>query len=313
MQSREIFKVVKPGMYTTFQDLGRTGFQRYGVPPGGAMDPFALQIANILAGNPPGTAALEVTLLGPELIACTDITIVITGADLGAQLNGRPTEMWSTRRMKEGDRLSFGKYRSGSRAYIAVSGGFDAPEYLGSSSVDGNIGIGSLLKKMDKLNGYPQPREQGIGLARKHIPVYGNSIRTAVIEGPHTEAFTSAGRETFFHTIHRVEANSNRMGYRLRSEQIKVREDAEIWSDAVPFGGIQVPGNGQPIILMADRQTTGGYPRIGTITSADIPNVAQLAPGGEISFYSISVEDAQERLRRMREFLHELYLFSQYI
>ncbi|MFC2947285.1 5-oxoprolinase subunit C family protein [Virgibacillus sediminis] len=313
MQSREIFEVVKPGMYTTFQDMGRKGYQRYGVPTAGAMDPFALQAANIIAGNSPDAAALEVTLLGPELIACTDVTIVITGAELGPEINGRPAAMWSTRIMREGDRLSFGKYQSGTRAYIAVSGGFDAPRYFGSSSADVKSGLGAMLKKKDKIIGYPRPVEQGIGLSRKHIPAYKNSIKAAVIEGPHTESFTDRGRETFFNTVHRLDANSNRMGYKLRSEGIQVKEDREIFSDAVPMGGIQVPGNGQPIILMADRQTTGGYPRIGTVASVDIPKLAQLAPGGEVSFYPISVEEAQRRLLHVKKFLHELSFYRQYI
>lgn len=309
---RKIFQVHKPGVLTTFQDMGRTGFQQFGVPVSGAMDRFALQVANILAGNPRNDVCLEVTLVGPELVASNPITIAITGAALEPKINEQPAPMWKTIRMEKGDRMTFGGHQSGVRAYIAVAGGFAAPELFGSMSTDLNSGFGSQLEKEDCIYGYPKDAPAGIGLQPKHIPRYEKSIQTAVIEGPHAELFTAEGKERFFSSTHVVDASSNRMGYRLQSEPIALKKDAEIWSEAVPFGGIQVPHNGQPIILMADRQTTGGYPRIGTVISSDLPKIAQLIPKGEIAFYPTTVEEAQEKAVAMERFLRELKLFRNY-
>ncbi|MFD1037041.1 biotin-dependent carboxyltransferase family protein [Virgibacillus byunsanensis] len=311
MQSEEIFRTIKPGVLTTFQDMGRTGYQRFGVPVSGAMDPFSMQVGNILVGNPRNTVSLEVTLIGPKLEVCapTLLTIAITGADLEPRINDRSVAMWKSITLKKGDQLSFGKHQSGVRAYIAVAGGFDAPVIFGSSSTDGNTGFGSSLEDVKKIKGFSHEAQQGIGLVPKDIPTYEKSIKVAIIEGPHTDCFTKEGREKFFRCIHQVEANSNRMGYRLKSEEIKLNKDIAIWSDAIPFGGIQVPPNGQAIILMADRQTTGGYPRIGTVLSSDMPKIAQLVPQGEIQFYPVTVEEAQARAIKMEEFLYKLELF----
>ncbi|WP_100010366.1 biotin-dependent carboxyltransferase family protein [Lentibacillus sediminis] len=313
MQSKQIFKVHKPGVLTTFQDMGRSGFQRFGVPVSGAMDRFALQVANILAGNPRDYACLEVTLVGPKLEAVQPITIAITGAALNPKINQQPAAMWKTIRMEKGDRLTFGGHQTGVRAYIAVAGGFAAREVFGSMSADLKSGFGSQLEKEDCIYGYPKDSPAGIGLEPSQIPRYSKHIRAAVIEGPHSNVFTAAGREHFFTSPHVVDASSNRMGYRLQSEKITLKKHAEIWSEAVPFGGIQVPHNGQPIILMADRQTTGGYPRIGTVISYDLPKIAQLIPKGEITFYPISVEEAQEKAVAMEKFLRELKLFRNHL
>ncbi|GAB3068738.1 5-oxoprolinase subunit C family protein [Virgibacillus ainsalahensis] len=313
MQSQQIFNVIKPGVLTTFQDLGRTGYQRYGVPVSGAMDRFALQIANILAKNPHDTAALEVTLVGPELKACTPVTIVITGADLEPKINNSVIPMWATVRMNKGDKLTFGKHHSGVRAYIAVAGGFDVPAVFSSQSTDMKSGFGQQLDDTSAIKGFPTKIRQGIGLTKQLIPTYEKAIDVAVIEGPHTDAFTEEGRRNFFNTTHTVDANSNRMGYRLMSEKITRKENPAIWSDAVPFGGIQVPQNGQPIILMADRQTTGGYPRIGTVISTDLPKISQLVPKGEMKFYPITVEEAQDRIIKRQKFLYKLAMFRNYL
>lgn len=310
MQSEQVFHVIKPGILTTFQDMGRTGFQRFGVPVSGAMDRYALQIANILVGNPRNAACLEVTLIGPELEACTPITVAITGADLETKVNGNVKQMWTSFRMNKGDRLTFGKQRSGVRAYIAIAGGFDSPRLFGSQSTDLNSGFGSQPNIGTDIIGFPGAAKHGIGLSKQLIPTYEKSVEIAVVEGPHTNFFTKDSLENFYRTTHQVEANSNRMGYRLKSKRISLRIDADIWSDAVPFGGIQVPGDGQPIILMADRQTTGGYPRIGTVISNDLPKVAQLVPKGEIKFYPISVEAAQGRAIEREKLLRKLAVFQ---
>lgn len=308
-QDEEIFRVIKPGILTTFQDMGRTGFQRYGVPVSGAMDRFALQVANVLVGNLRHTASLEVTLIGPQLEACQPITVAITGANLEPKLNGNVTPMWTSFHMNEGDILTFGKHQSGVRAYIAVAGGFHCPTIFGSQSTDVKNGFGSQLDKATIITGFPIDVRHGIGLSKYLVPVYEKSIEVAVVEGPHTEFFTKKGIKWFFNTTHIVDTSSNRMGYRLNSARIPLENNPDIWSDAVPFGGIQIPRNGQPIILMSDRQTTGGYPRIGTVISSDLPKIAQLVPRGEIRFYPISVEEAQKRTIETEIFLNELAMF----
>ncbi|MGP4105615.1 biotin-dependent carboxyltransferase family protein [Virgibacillus sp. L01] len=310
MQSEKIFHVLKPGVLTTFQDLGRTGYQKFGVPVSGAMDMFALQVANILVGNQRSAACLEVTLVGPqlEMTAPDPITVALTGAGLEPKLNDNAIKMWRTFRMEKGDRLSFGKHQSGVRTYIAIAGGFDAPVFFGSQSTDVKSHLGRSLVNDDAIYGYPAKAKRGIGITNS--PIYQKSVEVAVIEGPHTDFFTKQGRENFFNSPHTVNANSNRMGYRLKSEPITHENNTEIWSDAVPFGGIQIPSNGSPIILMADRQTTGGYPRIGTVISTDLPKIAQLVPQGEIRFTPITIEEAQRRAILMEKYLFKLEKFK---
>ncbi|MFB4167791.1 biotin-dependent carboxyltransferase family protein [Virgibacillus sp. JSM 102003] len=310
MQREKIFHVIKPGVLTTFQDLGRTGYQKYGVPVSGAMDTFALQIANILVGNQRSLACLEVTLVGPhlEMTAPDPITVALTGAGLEPKINDKPIEMWKTFRMEKGDRLRFGKHQSGVRAYIAVAGGFDAPVFFGSQSTDVKSGFGRSLVNDDSIYGYPSKAKSGIGITNP--PIYLKSVEVSVIEGPHTDFFTKQGLYNFFNSSHTINANSNRMGYRLKSEPITHENYTEMWSDAVPFGGIQVPSNGSPIILMADRQTTGGYPRIGTVISTDLPKIAQLVPQGEIRFTPITIEEAQRRAIQMEKYLFKLEKFK---
>ncbi|MBT2216068.1 biotin-dependent carboxyltransferase family protein [Virgibacillus dakarensis] len=309
MAGQKILHVHKPGILTTFQDMGRTGYQRFGVPVSGAMDTFALQIANILVGNKRDDACLEVTLIGPELEAYQPVTLVITGADIQPAVNGKRIRIWRSFHMEKGDRLTFGKPQSGVRAYIAVAGGFDVPAVFGSKSTDLNSGFGKIIEKGEIIYGHYTECCKRIGLSSQSVPTYEKSIEVAVIEGPHTEQFSKQDRQQFFQSSFTVGANSNRMGYRLQADNDAITTASEIWSDAIPFGGIQIPPNGQPIILLADRQTTGGYPRIGTVISSDLPKIAQLPPQGKIRFYPISVEEAQQRAIRMESILFCLEKF----
>ncbi|MUK89052.1 5-oxoprolinase/urea amidolyase family protein [Ornithinibacillus sp. L9] len=313
MASQQIFHVVKPGLMTTYQDMGRVGYQRFGVPVSGAMDRFSLQIANILVGNRRDEACLEVALIGPELVAGQSMTIAITGADLEPKVNGQPKRMWTSFRVEKGDRLTFGQQHAGVYAYIAVAGGFDCPTFLGSKSTDVKSGFGSPLEKQDNICGNPMITTAGVGIFPTSIPTYPKHVKVGVIEGPHTELFSHAERKHFYDKVHTLEANSNRMGYRLRTDTDQWKSKTSIWSDAVPIGAIQIPPNGQPIILMADRQTTGGYPRIGTVISSDLPKVAQLIPRGKISFYPISVDKAQQYAIAMEKYLRKLTIFRKYI
>lgn len=309
MQKHDIFNMIKPGVLTTFQDMGRHGYQQFGIPVSGAMDTFALQVANILVGNPRNEAALEVTIIGPKLEAKSQVTVSITGADLSLSLNGESIKLWKSFNMMPGDTLTFGKRKKGMRAYIAVAGGYDVPTFFGSKSRDQNSGLGMELEKDSILYGAKNATSKSVSLHEQLIPTYTNKVEIGVVEGPHTTSFSANARDTFFNNAYTVGANSNRMGYRLKSEKSVTPSQEGIWSDPVPFGGIQIPGNGDPIILMADRQTTGGYPRIGTVISTDLPKVAQLTPNSQIHFYPISVEQAQEKARRLERELHKLETF----
>ncbi|TKD70520.1 biotin-dependent carboxyltransferase family protein [Pseudalkalibacillus hwajinpoensis] len=289
----KLFSVEKPGLYTTYQDLGRIGFMKFGVPTSGALDRFALEVGNILVGNERGATGLEVTMQGPELIARETFVMAVTGGDLSPMINGKRIPLWKSVLVKKGQVLEFGKPRQGVRAYITISGGFEAKEYMGSTSVYEPAGLGRRLQARDELFGNPKQPKTGTGLFYTEIPEYDRDIEVRVVKGPHHEQISDSVVEAFFSSTHEVSPQSNRMGYRLSSE-LETNHDGDVISDAVPIGGIQLPGNGQPIILLADRQTTGGYTRIGTVIGPDLPLIAQLPPGGTIRFKEVSVEEAQE-------------------
>ncbi|MCA0170596.1 biotin-dependent carboxyltransferase family protein [Bacillus sp. RAR_GA_16] len=293
----KLFSVEKPGLYTTYQDLGRVGYLKYGVPASGALDRFALQVGNILVGNERGAAGLEVTMQGPELLAEETFVMAVTGGDLSPMINGRRIPLWKSVVIKKGQVLEFGQPRQGVRAYLTVSGGFHAKEYMGSRSVYEPAGLGRKLEKGDELVGEPRKQKAGTGLFFTEIPDYDRDVAVRVVKGPHHEQISDKVVSDFFAMTHEVSPQSNRMGYRLHSE-LQTNHEANVVSDGVPLGGIQLPGNGQPIILLADRQTTGGYTRIGTVIGPDLPLIAQLPPGGKIRFKEVSVEEAQEAAKQ---------------
>lgn len=293
----KLFSVEKPGLYTTVQDLGRVGYLKYGVPASGALDRFALQVGNILVGNERGAAGLEVTMQGPELLAEETFVMAVTGGDLSPMINGRRIPLWKSVLIKKGQVLEFGQPRQGVRAYLTVSGGFHAKKYMGSRSVYEPAGLGRRLEKGDELVGEPRQQKAGTGLFFTEIPDYDRDVDVRVVKGPHHEQISDKVVSDFFAMTHDVSPQSNRMGYRLQSDLV-TNHEANVISDGVPLGGIQLPGNGQPIILLADRQTTGGYTRIGTVIGPDLPLIAQLPPGGKIRFKEVSVEEAQEAAKQ---------------
>ncbi|WP_066172504.1 biotin-dependent carboxyltransferase family protein [Bacillus marinisedimentorum] len=294
-----LFHVRKPGVLTTVQDLGRYGYQQYGISPSGAVDQYAMKIANLLVGNSPGQAVIEATMSGPELEALQDTWISICGGNLSPSINGNEAPMWKAVPLKKGDVLSFGKPKNGMRAYISTAGGFAAEEVLGSKSTYVKGGIGGIngrpLKKGDTVHA----KQTGAAPAFKRslhsaeIPFYGRNLTIRIIQGPHTRSFSEKSVETFLSSRYEVTPESDRMGCRLSGPCIAPEDGADILSDAVPFGGIQVPASGQPIIMLSDRQTTGGYTRIGTVISVDIPLIAQAVPGSALTFQSVSVAEAQ--------------------
>lgn len=308
-----IFKVVKPGLQTTVQDLGRPGFREFGVSPSGAMDPYSLQIGNILVGNDLGEAALEVPLIGPVLMALHDVSIAICGGNLSPQINEREIPLWKSLVIKKGQSLSFGGLKEGARTYINIAGGIHVPAVLNSKStyLTGKFGgfEGRALKKGDILYGNPFTGRNRF-LHTKLIPRYTNPLTVRVILGPHNDKFTPSGLKTFLTEEYTITSQSNRMGYQLKGPKIDHSGMADIISDAIPLGGIQVPSSGQPIILMAEHQTTGGYSRIGSVLTADIPLLAQAQPGNRIRFSEISLEKAQDYLIEMRRKLDFLYRLS---
>ncbi|QZY54187.1 biotin-dependent carboxyltransferase family protein [Crassaminicella profunda] len=302
-------KILNPGLLTTVQDEGRVGYQQFGVPVSGVMDYFSYKVANILVGNDEKEAVLEVTMLGPQIIFEEGTVIAITGGKLSPMINGKAIPMWKSIHVKKDDQLSFGGMKEGCRSYIAFAGGINVPEIMGSKStyMKGKIGgyEGRPLKKGDKLK-IGSPKESllkltGRAVSAKYIPEYKNSLEVRVLLGPQEEYFTEKGIETFLSQSYTVTNECDRMGFRLDGEEIEHKEGADIISDGIAFGAIQIPGHGKPIIMMADRQTTGGYTKIANVIYADLERIAQAKPGDIISFKKVSIEEAQSILKEVEE------------
>ncbi len=299
--SSKVFRVLKPGLLTTLQDLGREGFQQYGMVVAGAMDSFSLQVGNLLVGNKRGEAALEITSVGPELVALNDTVISICGADLSPTLDGANVPLWKSFEVKKGQILRFGAPKEGIYAYLAVAGGFNVPLVMESKSTYIGVNIGGLegreIKVGDILHQgsslWKQKKLLGRSLAPDNIPKYSSFYQARVILGPERDMFAEEGLKTFLTEKYIITQQMNRMGYRLSGPRVEHKSKADIISDAVVFGTIQVPANGEPIILLSDRQTTGGYSRIATVISVDIPYVVQMTPGSQLSFEEVSLEQAQ--------------------
>ena len=281
------FRVIRPGMLTTVQDLGRWGHQDAGVPVAGPMDAWSHRRANRLAGNPDDAAALEVTLLGPELECDGDIMCAVAGAEFAVTVNGAPVDARRAFAASSGARVRFGARRAGARATLAVRGGFDVPQTLGSRAT-------SLVSRLGPFGGRAiaagdvlpigEIVRAGPRAAGRARPMPAGGARLRVLLGPHDAMFTAEAVATLLASRFTITPQSNRMGYRLDGPALRHMGPADILSDATPVGSLQVPASGQAILLMADRQTTGGYPKIATVISADLPLAGQLAPGDWIQF-----------------------------
>ena len=288
-------RILKAGPMTTIQDFGRSGYLSSGITSSGAMDTHSLALANLLVGNPMDAAGLEFCLFGPSVAFDSDSCVSVTGG-FSPKLNGSPVKSYTTLNVSTGDVLEVGHAKSGVYGYLAVSGSFAIEAVLGSMSTNTKCGIGGvdgnrLSDGMDIALRQEEHRECKaiIPPAEETGPLY---IR--VILGPQTDRFTKRGLDAFLGEEYTVAMQSDRMGIRLEGAAIETINGTDIISDGTALGAIQVPGNGQPIILMADRQTTGGYAKLGVIASIDIPRLAQAKPGRKIRFVSISVEDAQK-------------------
>jgi len=291
-------------MLTTVQDLGRWGAQSNGVPVAGPMDEYSHVLANRLVGNPPTAAALEVTLVGPELLANTEVTCAVAGATFALTRGTMPIPMHTVFTLRQGETLRFGARAAGARACLAVRGGFDVPPIFGSRATSlisrmGPFG-GRALKAGDVLPiGSTAPLAPSRSAASNPVvlPLPPGGARLRVVVGPQDHFFTALAHETFFRSRYIITPASNRMGYRLEGPRLEHAGGADILSDATPIGSLQVPASGQPILLMADRQTTGGYPKIGVVIGADLPLAGQLAPGDWIEFARCTRAAALDALR----------------
>ncbi|AJA49953.1 KipI antagonist [Clostridium pasteurianum DSM 525 = ATCC 6013] len=308
-------KVLNPGLFTTIQDLGRPGFQKYGVVVGGAMDLEALRIANILVGNKEGEAAFEITLIGPELMLEKGTLLAITGADISPTIDGRDAPMWRPIYLKEDSLLKFGPCKSGCRSYLAFAGGFKLKNIMESKSTYIKAGIGGYkgrtLKKDDIIE-LENSKEASIDIIKRISSIssmnkyifpkwYVNHIKRTkgkvnsirVFRERQFENFTQESINEFFKSQFNISVKSDRMGYRLNGVKLNLREPLEMISEPVYLGTIQVPPDGNPIILLADRQTIGGYPKIAQIASVDISKIVQLKPNEKVIFKKISLEEAK--------------------
>ena len=302
-------KVVRAGLFDTIQDLGRIGYMALGMPTAGAMDRVALRLANALVGNPAGTAGVEIGVMGPDLLVEADsVRVALVGPLSPALIEAegaapKPLESDRTHLLKRGQILRVGMIEGASTAYLAVAGGLALPVFMGSLSTYARAGVGGF-------KGRKLAADDVLPLALAHAPAaeerklgaafdYGSGpIR--VVWGPQDDYFTEAGRRTFVEAEYRVSKEADRMGIRFEGPTIEHAKGADIISDGIGPGAIQVPGAGLPIVLLSDRQTVGGYPKIATVASVDLPRLGRAQPGHAVRFAAIPVEEA-EALRRDQE------------
>ncbi|MDX1588384.1 MAG: biotin-dependent carboxyltransferase family protein [Oleiphilaceae bacterium] len=305
------FEVLEPGPLTLVQDLGRFGYQHLGLSPGGAADEHAFLWGNRLLGNHPKCPALEVTLGGLVLRAHKTTQIALTGADLQARLNGEPLSHWHSHRIEAGDRLELGYPASGVRGYLAVMGGFQFPPVLGSVAT-------VMREKMGGPDGQGRPVEAGdclpcptptarqydrrlMGVLSRFIPDYRQPLTLGLVAGQQHDHFRGRDLARFHNSDYRLSNRSDRMGIRLEGEPLKP-EPAGILSEGIPFGAVQVPPDGQPIVLLKDRQTIGGYPKLGTLCPLHAFALSQRQPQSTVRFRPMTLDEAQGRLRRFYRF-----------
>jgi antagonist of KipI len=308
------FDILSSGPLTTVQDGGRYGFGRYGVPPSGAIDLFSLGIANLLVGNREHEAGLEITIMGLKVRALADLMIAVTGADLNPQLNGNPLQMWHAHPMNKDDVLHFKELRSGCRAYLAVRGGISLDPVLGSKSTNLVSGFGGYegraLKAADRL--YTDPPDTPIKVGERvldlnSIPEYSKDWVVRVLLGPQDDDFTEESKKLFLRSPYIVSSKSDRTGIRLSGPAVNRKEGVKesIISEGVVAGSIQIPGDGQPIIILVET-VTGGYRKIATVIGADLPLLAQMKPGDCVRTRAVSLEEAIAALKKVDEIIGTL-------
>ena len=302
--------ILNPGMLTSVQDLGRIGYQQFGVSVSGVMDPRSASIANILVGNDEGEAVLECTMMGPHIRFDAPNIIAITGGDLGATLDGQRIDTYRAIPVNAGQTLRFTMLRTGCRAFVAFAGGLDIPVVMGSRSTNMKAKIGGYqgrkLQKDDVI-GFRAPKTDLKNLGLRHtspefMPRAEYKLR--IVLGPQDDAFTERGITTFLSSVYTLTPEFDRMGCRLDGELIEHVKSGDIISDGIALGAVQIPNHGRPIIMLADRQTTGGYAKIANVISADFRILAQLKAGDKVHFEKVSIAAAQEALLAQRATLN---------
>ncbi|HEY7650271.1 MAG TPA: biotin-dependent carboxyltransferase family protein [Methylomirabilota bacterium] len=299
-----MIRVLEPGAQSTVQDLGRPGQLRYGIPPSGPIDEWAFIAANRLVGNTDGAAGLECTVLGPRLEVGEACAVAVTGADMPISVNGHEAPAWTTLPLRGGDVLKLGPARTGVRAYVAVSGGIDVPQVLGSRStyLRGRLGglEGRALRKDDVLRLFPATMPPVRDTPRDARPDLAAEPEISVVLGPQDDRFAREGIEALLAGPYEMLPQSDRMGARMRGPRIQHTRGHDIISDGIALGSIQVPGDGQPIALLVDRQSTGGYTKVATVCSIDIGRLGQVKPGHRLRFRAVTLAEAHRALREWR-------------
>jgi antagonist of KipI len=303
-----VIQVREPGLFTTVQDLGREGFGPMGVSPSGAADAVSLRLGNRLLGNAEGTAGLEMTLLGGTFEFPEGAVVALAGSDFGAMVDGKPVELWATLVVKPGQTLKLGPTRTGARCYLCVLGGIDVSAFLGSASTHILSGLGGhegrALRKGDvvKIGAANESTRKGRLSARALKELRPRKV-LRVTPGPQDVWFPEASRRVFYESSYRVAEETNRMGIRLAGASVGKATDGELTSEGVSLGAVQVPEGGLPIILFVEQQTTGGYPKIANVISADFHSLGQLRPRDEVRFERVDWDTARSLLMELEELL----------
>lgn len=300
--------VHEPGLFTTVQDLGRPGYGVLGVSPSGAADPLALRIGNLLVGNAESAAALEMTLTGGAFEFPEGAVIAVTGSDFG----GPP--LWSAREIRAGETVRFGASRSGARCYLCVRGGIAVPAFLGSASTHMLTGLGGFqgraLRKGDLLPIGEEP--PGAIIRAIRIPLLLRLSARKILrvtDGPQHEWFTAAAKRALCSHAYHVTEEADRMGIRFEGPRLELTGPAQLISEGVALGAIQVPASGQPIILFVENQSVGGYPKIANVIAADLASLGQLRPRDEVRFERVTFDEARELHRRQEHIIASRELF----
>lgn len=298
-----MLEVLSPAFVTTIQDSGRRGYQRYGVPLSGPMDWFAHRTANRLVGNLSEAACLELGMSAAQLRLESDTLIAITGAGYRLLVNGKALPMWTALWLHKGAHIEFSKVPGGTWAYLAIAGGFREPQILGSCSAYLRAGIGRQLQPGDMLSVSGTAANKR-GLAGRYLPedvrpAYGTELELMAILGPHIDRFNQSGLESFWNGTYKLTPKADRMGFRLQGVPLTHSKGADIISQGMVSGVVQVPADGQPIVMMPDHPTSGGYTQIAVLATTDLPRLAQCEPGiGQVCFRRVDVEEAQKVYRK---------------
>jgi antagonist of KipI len=302
----------KPGILTTVQDLGRNGFRRFGINQNGAMDKIAVRLINSLLGTDENAAVLEMHFPAPEILFEDAADFALGGADFSARLNGERIENWRIYHAEKNSTLKFDTKIFGNRAYLAIKGGFNVENWLGSASTNLKARIGGIegrkLQNGDRIffnqRTIAGGQQTNYKISNSLIPFYSKFPTVRVIAGAEFELLTAKSQEDFLKENFTITQNSDRMGFRLSGEPLYLLSGKELVSSAVNFGTIQLLPDGQMIVLMADHQTSGGYPRLANVISTDLPLLAQLGTNDKLAFHLISIEEAETLLIRFEKDLH---------